>query len=286
MPLLSLTQLLCPIDQKELRQDGNTWRCQNKHCFDVAKQGYVNLLPVQNKKSLDPGDSKEMIAARRDFLNSGVYQPIAFALAKTLAGLCKEHEQLSILDAGCGEGYYLNAVCEQLLLNDVELTATGLDISKWAVRSCKIRNPKLNGLVASNRQIPLPDHSQDIVLCTFGFPVFEEFKRILKPSGHIVMADPGPEHLIELRSQIYETVRRNPPADISTALIDDWQLSDSINVQFTTPPLSAEQFEQLLVMTPHLYRASREGRERAAKLQNMPVSGDVLIRVISHGYQA
>lgn len=286
MPLLPLTHLLCPIDQKELRQDGNTWRCQNKHCFDVAKQGYVNLLPVQNKKSLDPGDSKEMIAARRDFLNSGVYQPIAVALAKTLAGLCKEHEQLSILDAGCGEGYYLNAVCEQLLLNDVELTATGLDISKWAVRSCKIRNPKLNGLVASNRQIPLPDHSQDIVLCTFGFPVFEEFKRILKPGGHIVMADPGPEHLIELRSQIYETVRRNPPADISTALIDDWQLSDSINVQFTTPPLSAEQFEQLLVMTPHLYRASREGRERAAKLQNMPVSGDVLIRVISHGYQA
>ena len=286
MALTPITQLLCPLDQHPLLLNCNTWRCQNNHCFDIAKQGYVNLLPVQNKKSLDPGDSKEMIAARRDFLNSGVYQPIAVALAKTLAGLCKEHEQLSILDAGCGEGYYLNAVCEQLLLNDVELTATGLDISKWAVRSCKIRNPKLNGLVASNRQIPLPDHSQDIVLCTFGFPVFEEFKRILKPGGHIVMADPGPEHLIELRSQIYETVRRNPPADISTALIDDWQLSDSINVQFTTPPLSAEQFEQLLVMTPHLYRASREGRERAAKLQNMPVSGDVLIRVISHGYQA
>lgn len=284
MPLLSLTQLLCPIDQNELRQDGNTWRCQNKHCFDIAKQGYVNLLPVQNKKSLDPGDSKEMIAARRDFLNSGVYQPIAIALAKTLAALSKKHKQLSILDAGCGEGYYLNAVCEQLLPNDVELTATGLDISKWAVRSCKIRNPKLNGLVASNRQIPLPDHSQDIVLCTFGFPVFEEFKRVLKPGGHIVMADPGPEHLIELRSQIYETVRRNPPADISAALVDDWQLSDSINVQFTTPPLSAEQFEQLLVMTPHLYRASREGRERAAKLQNIAVSGDVLIRVISHSH--
>lgn len=282
MALTPITQLLCPLDQHPLLLNCNTWRCQNNHCFDVAKQGYVNLLPVQNKKSLDPGDSKEMIAARRDFLNSGVYQPIAVALAKTLAGLCKEHEQLSILDAGCGEGYYLNAVCEQLLLNDVELTATGLDISKWAVRSCKIRNPKLNGLVASNRQIPLPDNSQDIVLCTFGFPVFEEFKRILKPNGHIVMADPGPEHLIELRSQIYETVRRNPPADISAALIDDWQLSDSINVQFTTPPLSAEQFEQLLVMTPHLYRASREGRDRVAKLQDIAVTGDVLIRVISH----
>lgn len=284
MPLLPLAHLLCPIDRSELQQDGNTWRCQNNHCFDIAKQGYVNLLPVQNKKSLDPGDSKEMIAARRDFLNSGVYQPLAIALANTVASLCHGHKQLAVLDAGCGEGYYLNAVSESLVQNDVALCATGLDISKWAVRSCKIRNPNLNGLVASNRQIPLPDHSQDIVLCTFGFPVFDEFKRVLKPNGHIVMADPGPEHLIELRSQIYDTVRRNPPADISPALTDGWQLSDSTNVQFTSAPLSAEQFEQLLVMTPHLYRASREGRERAAKLQNIAISGDVLIRVISNSH--
>ena len=282
MPLLPLAHLLCPIDQSELQQDGNTWRCQNNHCFDIAKQGYVNLLPVQNKKSLDPGDSKKMIAARRDFLNSGVYQPLAISLANVVATLCQGRKQLAALDAGCGEGYYLNTVSESLVQNDVALCATGLDISKWAVRSCKIRNPKLNGLVASNRQIPLPDHSQDIVLCTFGFPVFDEFKRVLKPNGHIVMADPGPEHLIELRSQIYDTVRRNPPADISTALSDGWQLSQSINVQFTTAPLSAEQFEHLLVMTPHLYRASREGRERAAKLQNIAISGDVLIRVISN----
>jgi 23S rRNA (guanine745-N1)-methyltransferase len=282
MPLLPLTQLLCPIDQSELQQDGNTWRCQNNHCFDIAKQGHVNLLPVQNKKSLDPGDSKEMIAARRDFLNSGAYQPLAQALASTVETLAQGHHQLAILDAGCGEGYYLNSVCENLLAQDIALTATGLDISKWAVRSCKIRNPQLNGLVASNRQIPLPDQSQDILLCTFGFPVYSEFKRVLKPGGHIVMADPGPEHLIELRSAIYETVRRNPPTDVSAALNESWQLSYSQAVQFTTEPLTAAQFEQLLVMTPHLYRASREGRDRVAKLQDIAVTGDVLIRVISH----
>jgi len=282
MPLLPLTHLLCPIDQSELQQDGNTWRCQNNHCFDIAKQGHVNLLPVQNKKSLDPGDSKEMIAARRDFLNSGAYQPLAQALASTVETLAQGHHQLAILDAGCGEGYYLNSVCENLLAQDIALTATGLDISKWAVRSCKIRNPQLNGLVASNRQIPLPDQSQDILLCTFGFPVYSEFKRVLKPGGHIVMADPGPEHLIELRTAIYETVRRNPPTDVSAALNENWQLSYSQAVQFTTEPLTAAQFEQLLVMTPHLYRASREGRDRVAKLQDIAVTGDVLIRVISH----
>jgi 23S rRNA (guanine745-N1)-methyltransferase len=281
MPLMPLTQLLCPLDQSALLQDGNIWRCENNHCFDTAKQGYVNLLPVQNKKSLDPGDSREMITARRDFLNSGVYQPLAEALANTVNTLCGGRKQLAILDAGCGEGYYLNTVSEQLLKNGVELTATGLDISKWAVRSCKSRNSKLNGLVASNRQIPLPDHSQDIVLCTFGFPVYSEFQRLLKPNGHIVMADPGPDHLIELRNAIYETVRRNPATDISAALDDNWHLSLSTNVQFTTTALTAAQFEQLLVMTPHLYRASREGRERAAQLQDIALSADVLIRVIS-----
>ncbi|MFQ3201527.1 MAG: 23S rRNA (guanine745-N1)-methyltransferase [Zhongshania sp.] len=282
MPLMPLTQLLCPLDQSALLQDGNIWRCENNHCFDTAKQGYVNLLPVQNKKSLDPGDSREMITARRDFLNSGVYQPLAEALANTVNTLCDGRQQLAILDAGCGEGYYLNTVSEQLLKNGIELTATGLDISKWAVRSCKSRNSKLNGLVASNRLIPLPDHSQDIVLCTFGFPVYSEFQRLLKPNGHIVMADPGPDHLIELRNAVYETVRRNPATDISAALDDNWHLSLSNNVQFTTTALTAAQFEQLLVMTPHLYRASREGRERAAQLQDIALSADVLIRVISH----
>lgn len=281
MPLLPLTQLLCPIDKSELQQDGNTWRCQNNHCFDIAKQGYVNLLPVQKKKSLDPGDSKKMIAARRDYLNSGAYQTLAIALADTVNNLCSDRSDIAILDAGCGEGYYLNTVCEKILETDINLMATGLDISKWAVRSCKSRNPKLNGLVASNREIPLPDQSQDIVLCTFGFPVFDEFKRVLKPNGHIVMADPGSEHLIELRSAIYDTVRRNPPADISAALTQGWQLNDSISVSFSTPALASAQLEQLLIMTPHLYRASREGRERAAQLRDLTITGDVVIRVIS-----
>jgi 23S rRNA (guanine745-N1)-methyltransferase len=95
------------------------------------------------------------------------------------------------------------------------------------------------------------------------------------------MADPGPDHLIELRNAIYETVRRNPATDISAALDDNWHLSLSNDVQFTTTALTAAQFEHLLVMTPHLYRASREGRERAAQLQDIALSADVLIRVIS-----
>jgi len=284
MPLIPLEHLLCPLDQYPLHRDGKTWRCSNNHCFDIAKQGYVNLLPVQNKKSLDPGDSQIMIQARRQFLDSGAYAPLGQALAEAVAELCGQRGELAILDAGCGEGYYLNTVCTNLLnaRPELALTATGLDISKWAVRTTRSRNSGINGLVASNRQIPLPDNSQDILLCTFGFPVFSEFQRVVKAGGHIVMIDPGPEHLIELRQQIYEEIRRSPPASLAAGLNDKWQLSNDTALRFSTPKLSAELFEQLLIMTPHLYRASKAGRERAAKLEDLALSADVSIRVISH----
>lgn len=284
MPLLALETMLCPLDQYPLHRDAKTWRCSNNHCFDIAKQGYVNLLPVQNKKSLDPGDSQVMIQARRQFLDSGAYAPLGHALAEKVGELSTKNNALSILDAGCGEGYYLNTVCNSLLAArpELALTATGLDISKWAVRATRSRNVGLNGLVASNRQIPLPDNSQDILLCTFGFPVFSEFQRVVKAGGHIIMVDPGPEHLIELRQQIYEDVKRSPPSSLSAGISNEWQLSSERSLQFTTPVLSAELFEQLLIMTPHLYRASKAGRERAAKLEQLALSADVSIRVISH----
>lgn len=284
MPLLALEHMLCPLEQYPLHRDGKTWRCSNNHCFDIAKQGYVNLLPVQNKKSLDPGDSQIMIQARRQFLDSGAYAPLAQALAATVADLCKDRNNLAILDAGCGEGYYLNTVCNSLLTAKAELalTATGLDISKWAVRATRIRNAGINGLVASNRQIPLPDNSQDILLCTFGFPVFSEFQRVVKPGGHIIMVDPGPEHLIELRQQIYDEIRRSPPASLAAGINSEWQQSSETALSFSTPILSAALFEQLLIMTPHLYRASKAGRERAAKLEQLALTVDVCIRVLSH----
>ena len=284
MPLLALKHMLCPLDQYPLHPDGKTWRCSKNHCFDIAKQGYINLLPVQNKKSLDPGDSQIMIQARRQFLDSGAYARLAQALADKVAELSAQGNELSILDAGCGEGYYLNAVCGNLLAANpaLALTATGLDISKWAVRATRSRNPGINGLVASNRQIPLPDNSQDILLCTFGFPVFSEFQRVVKAGGHIIMVDPGPEHLIELRQQIYEEIRRSPAASLAAGINSEWQLSSETSLRFSTPILSAELFEQLLIMTPHLYRASKAGRERAAKLEQLALSADVCIRVISH----
>ena len=119
------TALACPLDGAPLQRQGGSLRCADGHCFDLAAQGYVNLLPVQNKRSLDPGDSKEMVAARRRFLNAGPYQPIAEAVARaTLDGLPNE---AACLDAGCGEGYYLRQLAAAATTANKTLAVLGLD---------------------------------------------------------------------------------------------------------------------------------------------------------------
>ena len=118
--------LICPICGEQLDNQGRSYVCPNRHSFDVARQGYVNLLPVQQKHSQNPGDTREQVLSRRSFLEADFYAPIARALIDT----AREMQAVGpILDIGCGEGYYCTRLAEAM---DAELV--GLDISKEAVR--------------------------------------------------------------------------------------------------------------------------------------------------------
>lgn len=271
----SLTDLICPLDGKPLRLNERSWRCDNNHSYDVAKQGYVNLLPVQNKRSKDPGDSKAMVQARREYLEQGYYEPLARALANTVLA---EGDQ-AVLDAGCGEGYYLRYLVEQAEQKGIDLRVAALDISKWAVQAAAKRDKRLSWMVASNNSIPLDYNSVDTLLCVFGFPVEAEFERILKPSGRLIMVDPAENHLKELKTIIYPELKskseRLPIND------SDFELSSEQRVNFQVELNNNESIKNLLTMTPHLYRASKEGRERAEKLQNLTITVDAWIRVFS-----
>ena len=97
---------ICPICKTKLNTHGKTYRCENNHSFDVAKQGYVNLLPVNKKHSDNPGDSKEMVLARRAFLESGYYDCFTEKLREIINSLFNGKEKITIADCGCGEGYY------------------------------------------------------------------------------------------------------------------------------------------------------------------------------------
>lgn len=272
--------LTCPLDSHPLQRQGMAWRCANGHSFDVAREGYVYLLPVQQKRSLDPGDSKTMVAARRRFLEAGYYQPIAEAVNQAVLADLSTEQPVSCLDAGCGEGYYLRQLAAA---RQKSLALLGLDISKWAVQSAAKQDKAATcaWVVGSNAHIPTPDHCFDRLLCLFGFPVYGEFARVLKSGGRLIQVDAGPDHLRELREIIYPVVKTEPKAE--RPIPPGFTLHSSQILRYPLSLVRAEAIADLLAMTPHLYRANAEGRARAAALTVLTVTVEVHISCLAYG---
>jgi len=274
--------LACPLDGDPMRREGQTWRCAAGHSYDIARQGYTHLLPVQHKRSRDPGDSKAMVAARQRFLNAGHYQPVADAVARAVLAHRSTSGSLCCLDAGCGEGYYLRQLADAGA-GEASLSLLGLDISKWAVL-CAAKQERVflrnadetaggTWVVASNANLPVQSNSLDCVMCLFGFPVYPEFVRVLKPGGLLIQADVGPEHLRELREIIYPSLK--PERERSDATPEGLTLRDSQSIRYSLSLHESGAIADLLAMTPHLYRASAEGRASAEALDSLTVTVDV-----------
>jgi len=272
MNIIPFQALACPLDGAPLRRNDSTWRCAAGHSFDIASQGYTHLLPVQKKRSRDPGDSKEMVAARRRFLNAGHYQPIASAVSRAALADLPPGTTASCLDAGCGEGYYLRQLAAATG-DGQTLALLGLDISKWAILSAAKQDQRPNWVVGSNANLPVLPGTLDRVLCMFGFPVYAEFSRVLKPDGQLLQVDAGPEHLRELREIIYPTLKPERTADVQAP--EGFTDLSTETVRYPLDLTGPEQIADLLAMTPHLYRASAEGRAKAAALTALSVTVDV-----------
>ncbi len=243
--------LLCPLCAQALTQKERAYVCPNGHSFDVARQGYVNLLPVQQKRSLQPGDTKEQVLSRRAFLDGGFYAPIAQALC----ALAADHGCTGpILDVGCGEGYYSSRLAGAL---DAELI--GLDISKEAVRWAAGRHKNALWLCASAAHLPVEDRSIGLVTSLFSLTVAEEFLRVLKPQGAFIQVLAAEDHLLGLKSIIYPTLTHKEK--FTTPVIPGFRLAESRSVRFSFT-VEGQQVQNLLSMTPHVYRISKEGAQR------------------------
>lgn len=277
MSITPFQALACPLDGEPLEMLGGTWRCTAGHSFDIAKQGYVNLLPVQHKRSHDPGDSKAMVAARQRFLNGGYYEAIAKAVNSAVeehrAGSGLPNAPYSCLDAGCGEGYYLRHLAKAVP-GSVPLSLMGLDISKWAVlAAAKQDTLQASWVVGSNAHLPVQSATLDCVLCMFGFPVAGEFARVLKPGGLLLQVEAGPNHLRELREVIYPTLK--PERSVEASVPNGFAHQQTLSLCYELSLEGTERIADLLAMTPHLYRASAEGRARAAALDTLTLTVDV-----------
>lgn len=250
--------IVCPLCRLPLDRRPGSWRCPWGHSFDVAREGYVNLLPVQQKHSREPGDSTEMVVARREFLQAGHYQRLGDAAVQFLAPL----QAQSLLDTGCGEGYYTCA------FTSIAAEVTGLDISKAAVRLAAKRFPGITWLVGSGSALPLADATTDVVSSLFCPLHISEMHRVLRPGGHVLVVTPAPEHLLSLREVLFEEVRAHAPDKFVPGFEAGFELRATEAVRF---PLTLTQtaLRQLLLMTPYAWRAKPERRAALNVLESV-----------------
>lgn len=267
-------QLVCPVcsDQLELSNEGRTLRCINGHSFDRAKQGYWNLLLVQSKRSKDPGDNPEMVQARTRFLDSGFYQPVLQTLCESLDSLLPH--SVAIADLGCGEGYYTSGLLQHRSAQGYADKILGLDISKHAVKAAARRSKDITWAVGSSARIPLPDESLDLALIIFSKILSEPLERVLKPGAILLVAYPGPAHLMSLRELIYDDVR-DKPSSPEKQLGDAFELLGVFGEPFDITLTGAEQISSLLAMTPHGQRIAATKRDQILAISSLNTRVDI-----------
>lgn len=237
----------CPLCHKELNKFENQYRCPNNHQFDVAKQGYINLLMSQTSKEKQHGDSKEMVLARSNFLEKGYYKPFR----DTLEMLIKKYDAKTVLDIGCGEGWY----DERL---EVE-TLYGIDISKDAIKLAARRLQNYKFAVASSFALPNKDASMDLCYSVFApFNIGEVF-RVLKEGGIFIEVFPLPKHLFDLKHVLYDNPYLNP--DYTT----EYENLTKLEVQEVSAEIkleSQEDIQNLFKMTPYYHRTQQDHIEK------------------------
>jgi len=244
-----MNPLLCPVCQKQLYRKDKQFVCKKDHTFDVAKEGYTNLL---QKSSKTTGDSKEMVVARSNFLQRGYYQPLCNAIIDVLSTL---HPTI-LVDAGCGEGYYTNTLQNRILGNYY-----AFDMSKYALRYASKKNRDVNYFLASIFHLPIAKQSVDVILNIFAPIATKEFIRVLKDDGYIIKVDPGENHLLELKGLLYDKVYLN---EVKT--IQNLQLILSKRIAYKMQ-LDDNDIKNLLFMTPYLHRTPK------AKIEELKITG-------------
>ena len=262
----SASGLICPKCEQPLTANGKQWQCPDRHSYDTAKQGYINLLLVNQKKSKSPGDDLEMVKARTAFLDSGIYEPISDALnAMVNTG--------PVLDIGCGEGYYTQRLQQQ----KPEYAITGLDISRDAIKEACRRTKDIRWLVASGARPPVSARSIKTIISLFTPLMPQGLNHALADDGEIITVNTGPQHLMQLREVIYDEVKAESfspvpkMADAGFIAFDEQKLTYEVTVTGGDPLIA------LFNMTPHRWKVSPERAEKLQTIDSLALEIDVVL---------
>jgi 23S rRNA (guanine745-N1)-methyltransferase len=247
--------LRCPVCGGALAQADRSLRCGAGHCFDLAKEGYVNLL-TGSRPGDATGDSKEAARFRRDFLNKGYYALLREALCARYARRAGR-----LLDFCCGEGWYTAALGA---LPGLEVW--GFDLSREMVRLAAKRSPALRLFVANLARLPVAEGSFDWATLLFAPFQEAELTRVLKPSGRLFLVVPGKRHLFGLKQAVYDAPYENDEALPETKRL---RLIGTERVDAQIRLRSQGDIQAVFRMTPYYYRTAQADREKLNGLDEL-----------------
>ena len=276
----------CPVCGGDLSvlPEEKRYACEKRHSFDIARQGYVNLLLPQKRGSQQPGDSPDMVRARSGFLEGGYYEGFSDGVnALCLDALRSENKYSAVLaDAGCGEGYYTVRLCRALSENGISARFAGFDLARDAVlRGAKRANAagyakEVTFAAASLFEMPLQDASLDGVVNLFAPTSDAEFARVLRPGGFLLLAVPAEEHLWGFKAALYDHPYKN---EVRRDILPHFTLSEIRRVSYDITLRTPEDIGNLFLMTPYYWKTSVSDREKLSRLETLPteVSFDLLL---------
>lgn len=239
----ALNILKCPNCGSELLVKDKGLSCQSGHFFDFAKEGYVNLLLPNQKKTKNPGDDSVMINARDSFLKAGYFEKLKNQIGSTV-----DFSGKIVLDAGCGTGYYLSSIEAK------DCVKIGADISKFAIKKASKNDEKSSYFVASIFNMPIKEQSVDIIFNIFAPKPQQEFKRILKDDGIIVEVVPGKNHLKEIKEIIYN---QEAKPNTEKYAFSEFNLLKSNRLTYKIQLKDIKDLNSLLMMTPYWYNGAK-----------------------------
>lgn len=267
----------CPVCSKPLRKENKNYLCINKHSYDISKDGYVNLLLANQMKSKDPGDNKEMMAARRNFLDKGYFEQLSDGInSSVMKHIAVGNGACTVFDAGCGEGYYTARLYE-VLKSSLEAYVFGMDISKEAVRLAAKRNREISFCVGSIFHLPILSNSVDCIINVFAPFKEDEFTRVLKDNGIVIKVTPGAKHLFGLKEALYDNpyLNEEEPLEVSSL-----ELAETIALKYDIQIENSQDIADLLKMTPYYWNTNiSKVQEFIQKASSLDTTLDFIITI-------
>ena len=265
----SATAFACPICQENLTLVESSLKCSNRHSFDLAKFGYVNLVP-QIKQSANY--DKENFQNRQQILEAGFYQAILEGISDLLA---TNPSAKTVLDIGCGEGFYSRKLQE----SHSDKTFYAFDISKDSVQIATKSEPNwaVNWFVGDLARLPIEDASMDILLDIFSPANYGEFRRVLSKDGILIKVIPTENHLKEIRQMVQDQLTKKDYSnqDIKEHFQEHFSIQ-SRQIASLTKPITAEQRQALLAMTPLLFHVDQTNIDWS-QLTEITIEAEILV---------